>query len=106
VSNPPKQKGTAEETSDVRDWWTVGRAAKREPAGAPYDVHVPAKNGFLVQIVETLATRSDRGERMVTMRHRDFRDLIEQLPHVEVHEEVKRYSRFALHSIFEKKFGR
>jgi hypothetical protein len=101
----PKDKGTAEETAIVNDWnfHFEGEIARRMPAGALYDVFVDGQPGG----IDVLATRADRGERLVTLRHSDFMRLWERAyrrPCLYI--ESKRYAKFALHTIFFSKFGK
>jgi hypothetical protein len=112
VSNPPRQKGTKEETAFVNDWnayfGSVGNGqAIRMPAGSRYDIHVSADDD---DIVDVLSTKADRTERLVTLRFKDFMRLwgkanqdYDFRPTLRV--ESKRYRRFALHGIFFSKFG-
>jgi hypothetical protein len=108
MSNPPKQKGTAGETELLRIVRERGFTATRTPASADYDVRMglPGDGGL-----DALATRPDRGQWLVTIRLSDFLDLVQNseswfsMKNLPVNIEVKRYRRFALHTIFEKKFG-
>lgn len=107
MANPAKQKGTGGETELVGE--LNGRFGpdtfRRSWANAAYDLYRVATEFPHLQPVEALATRPDRGRWLVTVDLHDFMDLIEghKLP---VHIEVKRYARFALHTIFEQKFPR
>lgn len=107
MTNPPRKKGTAEETAIVIEWndyFDDGPYARRTPAGSRYDIHV---DGWLPP-VEVLSTRADRGERLITLRFSDFMALVDGHvdPRPEIYIESKRYARFALHTIFFAKFGR
>lgn len=110
MSNPPKRKGTAEETSIVRRWneWAGRIIARRTAASSTFDILV--QDGEAIhEPIEVLSTRADRGQRLYTLREDDFLTLwgaYEFARHTPVHIESKRYARFALHTIFEKKFGR
>lgn len=116
MSNPSKQKGTGGETELLRllqagDYGIAFRGLVRAPASSEVDLLQPAENEN-EPTFNALATRPDRGEWLVTMRLRDFEravmsDLMAgggDLPGLAI--EVKRYARFSLHAIFEKKFGR
>jgi hypothetical protein len=112
VSNPPRQKGTTEETAVVNDWnWdfvTPKYKARRMPASSVYDIQVEGA----APPADVLMTRADYGERLVTLRFQDFAEIwananageLDLAP--ELHIEVKRYKRFSLHTIFFKKFGK
>ena len=114
MANPPRKKGTTEETAIVNEWNGYGfeygnHPARRMPAGSRYDIHVDGLDG--PHTVDVLMTRADRGERLVTMRFSDFMPLYSMATAdwdtaPELHIESKRYARFALHSIFFNKFGR
>ena len=107
-----RTKGTREETAIVNDWnarhhLCYGRhQARRMPASSRYDIYVDA-GGPDRATYEVLATRADYGERLVTMRWGDFKELwdlaSQHSPNLRI--EVKRYARFALHAIFFQKFG-
>ena len=105
MANPSKQKGTAEETAIVGTWLLKhpGVAVYRTSPGMPYDVVVSGDDP--IWQIDVLSTRPDRGTRLYTLRESDFMDLW-ALSQPEVHIESKRYARFALHTIFEGKFGR
>ncbi len=110
MSNPPRQKGTKEETAIVNEWnglLSYGATARRMPASSVYDIHV---EGF-EPAIEVLATRADRGERLVTLRFKDFVRLWglandDVLDAPELHIEAKRYARFAVNTLFASKFGK
>ncbi len=110
MANPSKQKGTGGETELVAAFRAAGLTANRTPPTTNYDVRVgkAGPDGGL----DALATRPDYGQWLVTVRLADFIDLvkvaegfygIDELP---VNVEVKRYARFALHAIWQKKFGK
>lgn len=109
MANPPKQKGTAAETELVRklnEWFGEG-VFKRNETNGLYDIFRPEHETPGMVPFEVLATRPDRGQWLLTMNFDDFCGLLEgERPWCPVHIEVKRYARFSLHSIFEKKFGR
>lgn len=103
MSNPPKKKGTSAETELKARFEAAGFVdAARTSPGLPFDVNVP---GRLPRQVGALATRPDRGRWLVTITLDDFLDLLRYRGYG-ARVESKRYARFALHSIFEKKFGR
>lgn len=109
MANPSKQKGTGAETELVRllseyPWPGTGRRWTRTSPGMNYDVHGTGSPGLELPPILALATRPDRGRWLVTVSLDDFAHLLFDCPR-EVHVEVKRYTRFALHSIWEKKFG-
>lgn len=110
MANPSKKKGTGAETELVNIFAEQDIPLKRTWPGMPYDMYrldAETNNGGAVDL---LATRPDRGQWLVTMRLDDFFDLLRQAEFVTVpiplHIESKRYARFALHTIFEKKFGK
>jgi hypothetical protein len=110
VTNPSRKKGTSGE-GEVVDLWNDYFGcpiARRNPASAKFDITVSEKPA-LHPPIEVLATRPDRGEWLVTLRHSDFMEVFgdsEFYRTTPVHIEVKRYSRFAHHEIFRKKFGK
>lgn len=101
MANPSKQKGTGGETELLRLLDAHGRRVERTAPTLPYDLRVLGS----LPSFDVLATRPDRGSWLMTMRLEDFALLL-LASNREAHIEVKRYARFALHSIFEKKFGR
>lgn len=107
-----KQKGTGGETELRKLLEERGLHFVRTPASSDYDLTNARPDVLELEPLEVLATRPDRGEWLMTMRLNDFVDLLTAAaaapwsPGVwETHIEVKRYARFALHTIFEKKFG-
>lgn len=111
MSNPSKQKGTAGETELKRLLDGFGLPFERTPASSTYDLTNANPTRLELLPIEVLATRPDRGRWLVTMDLSDFAALLsltyaQEYGHWETHIEVKRYARFALHNIFEKKFGR
>lgn len=109
MANPSKQKGTGEETRIVRAWNEYfGRdLARRTAASSTFDVLV--QDGSPVfEPLEVLVTRADRGGALYTVREGEFLRLFRDYAlraHTPVHIESKRYKKFSLHTIFEKKFG-
>jgi Holliday junction resolvase len=101
MSNPPKAKGTRGETEFVRALQAHGFEAERVKAGEYYDVRV---KGHLPSI-KALATRPDKGSWLVTMRLSEFVHYLRLLEGKAAEIEVKRWGKFAHHTVFEKKFG-
>lgn len=101
MANPPRKKGTAAEGEVVNRARGAGLTAVRTPAGSTYDVQVQGSTGRTVNV---LATRPDRGYWLVTITLDDLIHMLSQHGDA-AHIEVKRYARFSLHSIFDKKFG-
>lgn len=116
MANAPKKKGTAGETELLKLLAEYGLKFVRMPASADYDLTNATPHRLEPDPLEVLATRPDRGQWLMTMRLDDFAHLLYETgssgPVVypwenpwETHIEVKRYSRFALHTIFEHEFG-
>jgi hypothetical protein len=100
MANPPKQKGTGGEREVVLELRMRGIDAVREPASAAWDITVRGSTG---RTINALATRPDHGRWLVTIPFEDFAHILAE--HGDnAHIEVKRYARFALHTIFGKKF--
>ena len=102
----PKSKGTVGENEVLAILAEARLVGKRTSPGVNYDIYVPGRADNPFQI---LATRPDRGEWLATLRLGDVAELIRYYNREDnypVEIEVKRYARFALHTIFEKKFGR
>lgn len=103
-----KQKGTGGETELLRFLNLYnGFKLVRNPPSALSDLSQDGDKGRYLRI---LATRPDRGRWLVTMDVQDFAEMVAfQSQHSSIRYmmdvEVKRYKRFSLHSIFEKKFG-
>lgn len=111
MANPPRAKGTREETAIVNDWnerhgMCHAHKARRMPASSTYDIFVDAGSTER-PYYDVLATRADYGERLITMRWGDFKELWDLAAHhsPNLRMEVKRYRAFALHKIFFDKFG-
>ena len=101
MANPPKQKGTGGEREVVRKAEDYGLEATRTSAGARHDIDI---RGSLGRSLDVLATRPDNGTWLATIRLSDlFHLLSEHGDSARI--EVKRYKKFAHHSIFEDKFG-
>jgi hypothetical protein len=105
VANPPKQKGTGGELEVVHSAQALGLAAERTSPGMNYDVRVHSARDTDVAFIDVLATRPDRGRWLATVNMDDLFALM-ALTRTGGHVEVKRYARFALHSLFEEKFPR
>lgn len=108
MANPSKQKGTGAETELKGKLGELGIEVHRTAASSTYDLD----RGNQPEGHEVLATRPDHGRWLVTVTLEDWAALIRAADgHYQlsepgaIHIEVKRYSRFALHTIFEKKFG-
>lgn len=97
--NPPKKKGTGYETELVNAFEAVGYVARRTPAGSRFDIEVL---GPRMDPVNVLATRPDRGRTLISIT---LDDLFRIIPMNTLHIEAKRYKRFALHTLYEEKFG-
>lgn len=104
MANAPKKKGTAGETELRKILFRNGIDVHRTSAGRVYDLERTGLDGETP--VQALATRPDKGQWLVTMSLDDFMWMFNFLsPTIPLHIEVKRYVRFALHSIWNKKFG-
>lgn len=111
MANPPKQKGTTGEREVMELLHEAGfNGAVRNPPSATWDITSPSGATELgAEPLEVLATRPDRGRWLATV---DLFTLLHWLQtagpdwYPELRVEVKRYARFSLHTIFEKKFGR
>lgn len=110
MANPPRQKGTKEETSIVARWnlYWGRKVARRNPASALFDITVEV--GVPIHDpIEVLSIRADRGERLYVLREEDFLSLFgayEFARGTPVHIEAKRYARFQTWTLFFSKFGR
>lgn len=106
LANPSKKKGTAGEAEVKAILSQVGLTALRTSPGENYDLRIagrPSNEPFQV-----LATRPDRGEWLATLRLTDLAELLRYYNQGDIYGaeiEVKRYARFSLHTIFNKKFG-
>lgn len=105
MSNPSKQKGTAAETELLRLMSMDTNGLVRTPPGKNYDLYRPSHPEYTAASpIQLLATRPDYGDWLVTMRLRDFLALDDNRRELNI--EVKRYTKFAHHTIFTEKFGR
>lgn len=105
MANPPKKKGTGGETELLRLLENHHPGITRTQPGELYDLRAPGE----LPPFQILATRPDRGQWLITMSLDDYLSLTPANTHGyrrQVHIEVKRYARFSLHTIFEKKFGK
>ena len=104
MSNPSKKKGTGGEKEVVDAALATGLFARRMPPGANYDLYIEPRYDVIMgtnEPIRALATRPDRGQWLVSIPLDDFLRMMDGVAEVE----VKRYARFALHSIYEAKFG-
>lgn len=104
MSNPSKAKGTGGENEAAAELIIIyGRTFARTTAGEAWDLHttddVPGAG-----VANLLMTRPDYGRWLLTGPPDDLRRSF--LYGTSIRVEVKRYHRFALHTIYEKKFGR
>lgn len=101
MANPPKAKGTGGEREVLTKAISAyGLDATRTPASATYDIAVRGSTGRTIQV---LATRPDHGRWLATIPLDDlFHMLQEHGDNARI--EVKRYRRFALHTIWDRKF--
>lgn len=114
MSNPPKAKGTGGETELLRIMQAAEPSLRRTAASSVYDLE--SEGAFAP--IELLGTRPDRGQWLITMAVPDFNFLWSVYKHSiarpdmprgfvhPMHVEVKRFKKFAHHTIFEGKFGR
>lgn len=104
MANPPKKKGTGFETEMERAFEAAGFEVHKTGEGESFDLRVVGTGPQRVRSLPMLATRPDRGESLVTLRLPDLLTLLGPSGYG-AHVECKRYARFALHTIFRKKFG-
>lgn len=97
MANPPKKKGTAGESELLR--FLGGRFHRTAPT-LPFDLRRTGP----APVVNALATRPDRGQWLITIDLPTFMRLTNENEN-EVRIEVKRYKKFSLHTIWNKKFG-
>ena len=103
-----KQKGTKAETELRKLLLQLGLEFHRTAASSLYDLD----RGDKPEGHEVLATRPDNGRWLVTMPVEDWAALVKaaddyyDIKDLPIHIEVKRYRRFAIHAIYESKFGR
>ena len=103
MANPSKAKGTGGETELMRLLNKHGWNFRRTSAGCVWDLEQEGKNTHMVAI-DILATRPDNGEWLFTTDLTGIGlGIIATAP---VRIEVKRYRRFALHTIWVSKFRR
>ena len=87
----PKDKGTKFETWVTNQALDRGLAAKREPAGAPWDITVQSQPA-----ASSLVARENYGQALATIPLRDFLHLLAE--HGDsAHIECKHLARIALH---------
>lgn len=104
MTNKPKAKGTGGETELFRLLGIHGLV--RTPASSLVDLTRPGWD----PAIKVLATRPDHGQWLFTMDLPTFRALLQAYDGDTPFEsrldiEVKRYKKFAQHTIFEGKFG-
>jgi len=103
MTNKPRQKGTSGEREVLRLLAIDGLV--RTPASSLVDLARPGWN----PVIKVLATRPDYGQWLFTIDLPTFKWLVASLDdHGFEHRldiEVKRYKKFAQHTIFESKFG-
>ena len=99
MANPPRAKGTGGEREVLRSLARSGVTVYRSPASATVDLYREAGP----DIIHALATRPDGGRWLVTL---PLDELANLLTNQSLQIEVKRYRRFSLHTLFERKFGR
>lgn len=104
MSNPSKKKGTDGETELLLELVEAIPGLVRTPPTSDFDLRRLGSDGAVIH--EVLATRPDRGQWLITMDLDTFRELVLDCEECEFNIEVKRYARFSLHAIWEKKFGR
>ena len=102
MSSKAKAKGTRAETELLRRLNAAGFALRRREAGAEADLRQDGTPGAKEHKV--LATRPDHGQWLFTIDMPTFVAVFSREDSLDI--EVKRYSRFALHTIYERKFGR
>jgi len=106
VANPPKAKGTGGETELRRLMHGAFPYLRRTAPTSAWDLEQLGRDGGIVY--RFLATRPDRGQWLVTMSLDDFLELVGDKA-VDADDdwlfEVKRFKRFAHHTIFEETFA-
>lgn len=102
MANPPKAKGTGGEREVLtKAVAAYGLDATRTPASATFDISVRGSTG---RTLDVLATRPDHGRWLATITLDDlFHILREHGDNARI--EVKRYRRFSLHGIYDRKFS-
>lgn len=108
-STKSKRKGTSGESEIVARWnkYYGREVARRTASSGSYDVHVQDGEPKH-RPIRVLASRPDHGRWLYSLDQEDFLELFgsyEFAKHTPVLIESKRYRRFALHSIWEAKFG-
>jgi len=109
MANPPKQKGTAGETELLLELLGRGINVRRTAPTLPFDLERVGRFGD--NGLNVLATRPDRGRWLLTIDLDTFASLVLLADKAlgfegQLNIEVKRYAKFALHTIYESKFGR
>lgn len=110
MANPSKAKGTGGETELLRRLHAHGwHRFRRTPPGRAWDLEDPGYTGPGAhnKPLELLVTRPDKGQWLVTLRLDDLLAMLDSGKGADdaMRIEVKRYKKFAIHNIFESKFG-
>lgn len=100
-----KQKGTGGEREVKRAAEAAGFTVDRMPPSSIFDLRLHGKPSMAGRAVNALATRPDNGQWLVSIPLDEFLDLLGYRGYG-AHVEVKRYARFALHTIYQSKFGK
>lgn len=101
LANPPKNKGTGGEREVLNALLDKGLEARRTSASSTFDIDVRGGTGRTLAV---LCTRPDNGRWLATLSLDDLCHLLAS--HGDgAHIEVKRYAKFAHHTIWNKKFG-
>lgn len=104
MANAAKKKGTQAESELRTKLNSYGFHFERTAPGTLWDLEQQGDLPGVTQPVNVLATRPDYGDWLFTT---DLQGLVMGItPADNIRVEVKRYARFALHSIWKKKFGR
>jgi hypothetical protein len=107
VVNKPRAKGTGGESELRRYLADIFPYLRRTPASADWDLEQPAL--YDGEPLTFLATRPDNGRWLMTMDLDTLSTIVGERDmrlFGDVRIEVKRHRAFALHSIWEQKFGR
>lgn len=101
MSNPPRRKGTAGERELLELLRVRWPRLRRTAASSSWDLEQLGDG----EPVRVLAIRVDRGEWLCTVDLDSLLALAEGHEDVNVRIEVKRFARFALHTLWRKKWG-
>ena len=107
MANPSKRKGTAGETELRSIFLNMGIELRRTAPGTAWDLESVHFDPELHPLY-IVAVRPDRGRWLLSCDLLDWRRQREDPREArrQLRVEVKRYARFALHTIYEEKFGR